>query len=102
MVKPQVNGEKNCKDDSSDLHKFSHNEEHIDMETYNNFPKNFDVQSIIEALTTGAGFAIVKNAVGNQDIQIIKERVLYFTEMQKEEHEQNETQIAAAYRVREN
>ena len=72
MVKPQVNGEKNCKDDNGDLHKFSHDEESIDMENYNNFPKHFDVQSIIEALTTGEGFAIVKNAVGKQDIQIVK------------------------------
>ena len=91
MVKPQVYGEKNCKDDNGDLHKFSHDESAIDMETYNNFPNNFDVQGIIEALTTGEGFAIVKNAVCKEDIQIIKERVLYFTDMQKEEHEQNET-----------
>ena len=89
MVKPQVNGEKNCKDDNGDLHKFSHDESAIDMETYNNFPKNFDVQSIIEALTTGEGFAIIKNAVCKEDIQIIKERVLYFTQRQKEEHERN-------------
>ena len=90
-MKPQVNGDKNCKDDKADLYKFSHNEENIDMETYNNFPKNFDVQSIIEALTTGEGFAIIKNAVCKEDIQIIKERVLYFTQRQKEEHERNET-----------
>jgi len=63
-------------------HEFKYKDEDIDIKTYN-IPENYDVNTAVEALTTGDGYAIIKNAISQEDIEILKERVMYYTRNQK-------------------
>ena len=43
------------------------------------------MDTAVEALTTGDGYAIIKNAISQEDVEILKERVMYYTRNQKNE-----------------
>merc|ERR1711935_1098803 len=59
-------------------HEFKYKDEDIDFKTYNTH-ENYDVDTAVEALTTGDGYAIIKNAISQEDVEILKERVMYYT-----------------------
>jgi len=76
--------EENCEDKDDDHHEFKYKDENIDIKTYN-ISENYDINPVVEALTTGDGYAIIKNAISQKDVEILRERVMYFTCNEKKE-----------------
>lgn len=72
----------NLLDCNSPRHNFMYNNHEEYFKTYN-LPENYNIDKIIEDLTTGDGFALLRNAVSQEDVKKLKERVMYYTNNQK-------------------
>lgn len=58
--------------------KIVHDDKDVDMETYNT-PDNYDLEEVVKAVTTGDGYIILRNAVSKEDVEKLRERVMYYT-----------------------
>lgn len=62
--------------------KLKYGDDDVDMNTYQT-PDNYNIDEAVEAITTGDGYIILRNAVSKEDVEKLRERVMYYTNPNK-------------------
>jgi len=67
---------KNCR------HELKYSDYDVEIDDYQ-LPENFNLEEVLEALTTGPGYYIIRKAFSEQDVEMARERVIYYTRPDK-------------------